>query len=151
MDKKSVSIQAPLPKVEREKLERKAVYEHSKKDITKWEPLVKMNREAPTIIFDEDTNLGFSTVGAIASGFEPRTEFEKKMASLVNDEKVAEAHKEDGARLLEMNKVCWSYALVIYLTIYYNLMKKYRICLGVFFNKLTFWNCYYNVAKFLCH
>ncbi|XP_031256151.1 U3 small nucleolar RNA-associated protein 14 homolog A [Pistacia vera] len=105
MDKKSVSIQAPLPKVEREKLERKAVYEHSKKDITKWEPLVKMNREAPTIIFEEDTNLGFSTVGAIASGFEPRTEFEKKMASLVNDEKVVEAHKEDGARLLEMNKV----------------------------------------------
>ncbi|XP_044508878.1 U3 small nucleolar RNA-associated protein 14-like [Mangifera indica] len=105
MDKKSVAIQAPLPKVEQDKLERKAVYEYSKKDITKWEPLVKMNREAPTIIFDEDTNIGFSTVGAIASGFEPRTEFEKKMATLVNDEKVAEAHKEDGARLLEMNKI----------------------------------------------
>ncbi|KAL5857809.1 hypothetical protein ACOSQ3_005267 [Xanthoceras sorbifolium] len=104
-DKKSISIQAPLPKVEREKLERNAVYEQSKKDITKWEPLVKMNREAPSLYFDEDTNLGFSTVGAIASGFEPRTEFEKKMALLVNDDKVKEAYNEDGSKLLELNKI----------------------------------------------
>lgn len=113
MHKKSTSVQAPLPKAEQEKLERKAVYEQSKKDITKWEPLVKMNREAPTICFDEDTNLGFSTVGAIASAFEPRTEFEKKMASLVNDDKVKEAHKEDGSKLLELNKVKELYVLSV--------------------------------------
>ena len=105
MDRKSASIQAPLPKADREKLERMAVYEHSKKDITKWEHLVKRNREAPTIFFSEDIDLGFSTVGAIASEFEPRTEFEKKIASLVYDDKVMEAHKEDGSKLLEMNKV----------------------------------------------
>ncbi|KAK4849568.1 hypothetical protein QYF36_026224 [Acer negundo] len=104
-DKNSTSIQAPLPRAEREMLERKAVYEQSKKDITKWEPLVKMNREAPSLFFDQDTNLGFSTVGAIASGFEPRTEFEKKMALLVNDDKVKEAHNEDGSKLLELNKI----------------------------------------------
>ncbi|KAK0581539.1 hypothetical protein LWI29_014953 [Acer saccharum] len=104
-DKNSTSIQAPLPRVEREMLERKAVYEQSKKDITKWEPLVKMNREAPSLFFDQDTNLGFSTVGAIASGFEPRTDFEKKMALLVNDDKVKEAHNEDGSKLLELNKI----------------------------------------------
>ncbi|KAL9415242.1 hypothetical protein AB3S75_043513 [Citrus x aurantiifolia] len=105
MRKKSTSVLAPLPKPEQEKLERKVVYEQSKKDITKWEPLVKMNREAPSIYFDEDTNLGFSTIGAIAAGFEPRTEFEKKMASLVNDDKVKEAHKQDGSKLLELNKI----------------------------------------------
>lgn len=105
MERKSMSIHAPLPKPDREKLERKAAYEQSKKDITKWEPLVKRNREAPTIYFDEDTDLGFSTVGAIASEFEPRTAFEKQMAALVNNNEVAEAHKKDGARLLELNKV----------------------------------------------
>ncbi|XWS09588.1 hypothetical protein CRYUN_Cryun39dG0002700 [Craigia yunnanensis] len=105
MDRKSASIQAPLPKADREKLERMAVYEHSKKDITKWEHLVKRNREAPTIFFSEEVELGFSTVGAIASEFEPRTEFEKKIASLVYDDKVMEAHKEDGSKLLEMNKI----------------------------------------------
>ncbi|XVF74910.1 hypothetical protein PTKIN_Ptkin13bG0148200 [Pterospermum kingtungense] len=105
MDRKSTSIQAPLPKADREKLERMAVYEHSKKDITKWEPLVKRNREAPTIFFGEDVELGFSTVGAIASEFEPRTEFERKIASLVYDDKVMEAHKADGSKLLELNKI----------------------------------------------
>lgn len=105
MERKSAPLQAPLPKGVRDKLERKAAYEQSKKDITKWEPLIKRNREAPSIIFDRDIDLGFSTVGAIASEFEPRTEFEKKMASLVYDDKVMEAHKEDGARLLELNKV----------------------------------------------
>ncbi|KAL3717619.1 hypothetical protein ACJRO7_009112 [Eucalyptus globulus] len=104
MEKKPMSIQAPLPKPYREKLERKAAYEQSKKDITKWEPLVKRNREAPTIYFDQDLDLGFSTVGAIASEFEPRTEFEKKIASLVHDDQVKEAHDKDGARLLELNK-----------------------------------------------
>ncbi|KAL0351313.1 UNVERIFIED_CONTAM: U3 small nucleolar RNA-associated protein 14A [Sesamum calycinum] len=78
MNKKSVPTLAPLPKPEQERLERKAAYEHSKKDITKWEPLVKRNREAPTLYFDEDVDLGFSTIGAIASEFEPRTDFERR-------------------------------------------------------------------------
>lgn len=105
MEKKSKVISAPLPKMDREKVERKVAYEFSKKDITKWEPLVKRNREAPTIYFDENIDLGFSTVGAIASEFEPRTDFEKKIASLVNDNELVEAHRKDGARLLELNKI----------------------------------------------
>lgn len=105
LEKKPMAVQPPLPTVEREKLERKVAYKHSSKDITKWEPLVKRNREAPTLYFDKDVNLGFSTVGAIASVFEPRTEFEKKMASLTRDPEVMEAHLKDGAKLLELNKV----------------------------------------------
>ena len=100
-----MSIQAPLPKPDQDKTERKAAYGQTSKDITKWAPMVKRNREAPTLYFDENIDLGFSTVGAIASEFEPRTDFEKKIASLVNDNEVAEAHKNDGARLLELNKV----------------------------------------------
>lgn len=105
MERKSAPIRAPLPKAEQERLEMKVAYDQSKKELVKWEPLVKRNREAPTIYFDNDTNVGFSTVGAIASEFEPRTEFEKKMASLVCDDKVMDAHRKDGSRLLELNKV----------------------------------------------
>ncbi|KAJ6710515.1 U3 SMALL NUCLEOLAR RNA-ASSOCIATED PROTEIN 14 [Salix koriyanagi] len=105
VEKKGKVLQAPLPKEDRDRLERSAAYEQSKKDITRWEPLVKRNREAPTIMFDKDTDSGFSTIGAIASEFEPRTEFEKKMSSLVNDDNVMAAHKEDGSRLLELNKI----------------------------------------------
>ena len=49
--------------------------------------------------------MGFSTVGSIASEFKPRSVFEKKIASLVNDNDIIEAHRKDGARLLELNKV----------------------------------------------
>lgn len=101
----SRTVPAPLPKADQERLERKATYELSKKDITKWEPLVKRNREAPTIYFDEDIDLGYSTIGAIAAEFEPRTKFEKKIASVVNNAKVLEAHNQDGAKLLELNKI----------------------------------------------
>ncbi|KAL5701304.1 hypothetical protein ACHQM5_026654 [Ranunculus cassubicifolius] len=101
----SLSVQTPISQLMRENVERKVAYEVSKEEITKWEPLVKRNREASTIFFDADTNVGFSTVGAIASDFKPRTAFEKKMDSLVHDPKIVEAHKEDGARLLELNKI----------------------------------------------
>ncbi|KAK4342942.1 hypothetical protein RND71_038758 [Anisodus tanguticus] len=105
MEKKSMPIHAPLAKPDQERLDRKAAYGFMQKDVTKWEPHVKRNREAPTIYFDEDKDVGFSTVGAIAAEFEPRTDFEKKIASLVNDHEVVEAHRKDGARLLELNKI----------------------------------------------
>lgn len=105
MEKKSMPMHAPLPKPDQQRLERKVAYDFSKKDVTKWEPHVKRNREATTIYFDEDKDVGFSTVGAIAAEFQPRTDFEKEIASLVNDNEIVEAHRKDGARLLELNKV----------------------------------------------
>lgn len=105
IETKTMSIHAPLRKADRQKLERKAAYGQTKKYIDKWGSLIKRNREASTIYFDKKTDLNFSTVGAIASEFEPRTEFEKQMAALVNNSDVAEAHRKDGARLLELNKV----------------------------------------------
>ncbi|KAM3345365.1 hypothetical protein P3S68_025074 [Capsicum galapagoense] len=105
MEKKSMPIHAPLPKTDQERLERRAAYDFVQGDLTKWEPRVKRNREAPTIYFDEDKDVGFSTVGATATEFESRSDFEKKIASLFNDHEVVEAHRKDGARLLELNKI----------------------------------------------
>ncbi|XP_022149059.1 U3 small nucleolar RNA-associated protein 14 homolog A [Momordica charantia] len=104
-EKKSMALQAPLPKSDRERVERKVAYEQSKKEVSKWEPIVKKNREAPTLYLGEEADLGYSTVGAIASEFEPRTEIEKKIASLVHDGKIIEAHRKDGSKLLELNKI----------------------------------------------
>ncbi|XP_057793654.1 uncharacterized protein LOC131010239 isoform X3 [Salvia miltiorrhiza] len=105
MRTKSGPTLEPVSKTVQEMIERKTAYELSKKDITRWEPLVKRNREAPTLFFGEDKDIGYSTIGAIASEFKPRTDFEKKMASLVNQSEVVEAHKKDGARLLELNEI----------------------------------------------
>ncbi|CAI9755958.1 unnamed protein product [Fraxinus pennsylvanica] len=79
IESKSMPIHTPIPKPDQERLEKRAAYEQSKKDITRWEPLVKRHREAPTLYFDEDVDLGFSTVGAIASEFEPRTDLRRKL------------------------------------------------------------------------
>ncbi|PKA58421.1 hypothetical protein AXF42_Ash013927 [Apostasia shenzhenica] len=105
LEREPMAVSAPLPKVEREKLEREVTYAQSKKEITKWEPLVKRNREAPTLLFNEDLDLAVPTVGAIAAEHRPRTEFEKKMAVLLGDPEVLEAHTKDGAKLLELNKI----------------------------------------------
>ncbi|KAB2605127.1 hypothetical protein D8674_004844 [Pyrus ussuriensis x Pyrus communis] len=101
LEKKSVPTPAPLPKADQEKLERMAAYEKSTEELRKWEPIIKRNREAPTIYFDDDMDLRSSTT----SDFKPRTEFEKKIASLVYDDQVKDAHLKDGSRLLELNKV----------------------------------------------
>ncbi|CAJ2632013.1 unnamed protein product [Trifolium pratense] len=105
IEKHARTVYTPLPKAEQAKVDRKVAYEITKKEVTKWQPIIQKNREAPTIFFDENTDLGFSTIGAIASEFEPRTEFEKKMAALVHNDKVIEAHNKDGSRLLELNKI----------------------------------------------
>ncbi|GAU11228.1 hypothetical protein TSUD_342180, partial [Trifolium subterraneum] len=105
IEKHARTVHAPLPAADQAKVDRKVAYEITKKQVTKWQPIIKRNREAPTLFFDEKTNLGFSTIGAIASEFEPRTEFERKMAALVHNDKVIEAHNKDGSRLLELNKV----------------------------------------------
>ncbi|PWA36955.1 Small-subunit processome, Utp14 [Artemisia annua] len=105
MGRKSMSIQPPLPKPQQEKLDRRSTYKFTKENLSEFNPQVKKNREATTMYFNEDINLGYNTVGAIAAEFKPRTEFEKKMASIINDKDITDAHKEDGAKLLELKKV----------------------------------------------
>ncbi|XP_031485389.1 uncharacterized protein LOC116254265 [Nymphaea colorata] len=105
LERKSEPVRAPLPKVIQERLDRTSAYKLSKDDITKWEPLVKKNREAPTIYFGEEVQARIPTVGEIASEFKPRTSLEQKISSILGNAKVVEAHMKDGAALLELNKI----------------------------------------------
>ncbi|KAG2540881.1 hypothetical protein PVAP13_9NG587500 [Panicum virgatum] len=104
-EKKTMVMAAPLPKVEREKLERRLTYDTSRGELTKWERKVKRDREAPTLFFENDSNLGVNTIAAIASEFKPRTEFEKRIAEITRSTEIVEAHKNDGAKILELNKI----------------------------------------------
>ncbi|KAJ3683697.1 hypothetical protein LUZ60_013924 [Juncus effusus] len=105
LEKKPLTIQPPLPKSEQDKIQRKVSDKLARKEITKWENLVKRNREAPTLYFEQDLNMRNSTVGSIANDFVPRTDFEKKIAELARDKDVVDAYQNDGAKLLELNKV----------------------------------------------
>ncbi|KAM3211853.1 hypothetical protein ACQJBY_065148 [Aegilops geniculata] len=104
-EKKPMVVQPPLPKGQRDKMDRGVAYILSKKEIGKWERIVKDNREAATLRFENDLNLGVDTVGAIASKFEPRSSFEKQMAGVFSNTEIMEAHKNDGAKILELNKM----------------------------------------------
>lgn len=104
-EKKTMVVAAPLPKVEREKLERAVTYKEANKELTKWERIVKPNREASTLFFENDVNLGVNTIAAIANKFEPRNRFEKRMNEITQSNEIMEAHRYDGAKILELNKV----------------------------------------------
>ncbi|KAH0898414.1 hypothetical protein HID58_047982 [Brassica napus] len=105
-------VHAPLPKPQRERLERKAVIGLVDEEFSKWVHLVKKNREAPTVYFNQDVDLGYSTVGAIASEFQPRTDFEKKMASVLNDSEVSmEDHIKDRNHIAKMRSLLFRHEL----------------------------------------
>ncbi|XP_024635071.1 uncharacterized protein C57A7.06 [Medicago truncatula] len=103
IENSSRTVHAPLPKADQAKVERKVAYEISKKQVTRWQSIIQRNREALTVYFDEKIDLGFSTIGAIASEFKPITEFEGKMAALVHHHKVIEVHNNDGVSLLDLD------------------------------------------------
>eukprot|EP01018_Ginkgo_biloba_P014744 Gb_36334 [translate_table: standard] len=105
LEKKAVPLQAPLPKVVQERLERKAAYENTKEDITKWQLPVKKNREASTVNFVKKVDVGKTTTGAIAFDFNPTTSLEKEITSLLQDTGVVESQERDGVELLELNKL----------------------------------------------
>lgn len=105
LEKNAMPVEAPLPKVVKEKLERKAAYVHTKEDVTKWQPIVKKNREASTIKLDRKVDAGKTGTGVIAYDFTPTTALEKEITSLLQSTSVVEAQKSDGVELLELNKL----------------------------------------------
>lgn len=75
-------------------------YEVTKKDVSKWQAIVKANREAPTLKFasgNEDVPRT-STTGALIAKFEPARDFEKEIAAMLE---AAGAHNEQAVQEAE--------------------------------------------------
>ena len=72
----------PLPRVVNERIERKAAYETTKADIAKWQPIVKENREKPTLNFvgvERDKMHRKKSLASINTDFVPENDFEKEI------------------------------------------------------------------------
>ncbi|GBF90520.1 hypothetical protein Rsub_03516 [Raphidocelis subcapitata] len=86
LERRGGPVEAPLPRAVRERQERKAGYEATAKDVTKWQPVVKANREAPTLRFTsarhEVPDRGASTA-ALLEGFRPEGDMEAEVAALL--------------------------------------------------------------------
>ena len=75
-------------------------YEVSTKDVSKWQSIVKANREAPTLRFaagNEDVPRT-STTGALIAKFQPSRDFEKEIAAMLA---AAGAHNEQAVQEAE--------------------------------------------------
>ena len=72
-------------------------YEVTQKDVTKWQSIVKANREAPTLKFasgNEDVPRT-STTSALTAKFAPAQDYEKEIAAMLE---AAGAHNEQAVQ-----------------------------------------------------
>ncbi|GBC07953.1 hypothetical protein RclHR1_07800006 [Rhizophagus clarus] len=98
-------LPAPLPLRIQERLNRRAAYEKTKKDITKWEPIVKQNREAEHLKFPINAPLPHrQTNNVLVATFQPSTEFEKEVNSILAENGVKEKNLQQYEEL-QMSKL----------------------------------------------
>ena len=83
---RAAPTEPPQPRVVRERAERRAGYGFAKKDVSKWQALVKENREAPTLAFKNRMGKELEqtrTTSALASKFRAEGDMEREVAALL--------------------------------------------------------------------
>lgn len=95
----------PLPDSVRRKQERKAAYEGAKSEVSKFQGVVKANRERQTVdLRKEESSQGVkSTVGSRAVEHEPKQQVEQEVADLLRKAGADDEAKVTGGEELEMN------------------------------------------------
>ncbi|MCO5573156.1 hypothetical protein L7F22_026922 [Adiantum nelumboides] len=104
LEKKGTPVDAPLPKAVQERLSRKAGYEKTNEEISKWQDIVKKNREATSLVFTQRPDLAATSTAELVSKFEPITILEREVASLLRENGLAEDTSE-AATSLGFNKL----------------------------------------------
>ena len=70
-------IRQPLPRVVEERASRQAGYKAAKEQVARWQPLVKANREARTLVLTESSGRRQRmTTASMTSSFQPTTDLE---------------------------------------------------------------------------
>ena len=110
--KEKLAVSAPLPKVLQERVERQTGYEKSKEEVAKWVPLVKRNREAPSLAFNVREPAATTTVAALVGKHKPMTDLEKEVASILEQGNMVVGEAIEAAEALELNKVVFFFILL---------------------------------------
>jgi len=97
-------LTAPLSKREQDRLEREVAYEQTNKEVSKWTNIIKKNREADHIVFNNDEQKSVRTNASLTTHFKPQTSLESEINQLMEDAGVTEK-KEAKFEELELNKV----------------------------------------------
>ena len=107
-NKKAKPDAVPLPRVVNERIERKAAYETTKEDISKWQPIVKENREKPTLNFvgvERDKMHRKKTLAAINTDFVPENDFEKEIMRHLREANALTGQDVERAEDLALNEL----------------------------------------------
>ena len=102
---KTKAVDAPLARPIKERIDRKAAYAETSKDIGKYQAVVKENREKRTLKFEPARKemQRKDTLGALAADFTPRSEVELEIARVLKESGHASAKDVVRGELLEMD------------------------------------------------
>jgi U3 small nucleolar RNA-associated protein 14 len=92
-DKSTAPLAVPLPKRLQERLDRKAAYDITKKEISKWKDTVNANRNAETLQFPINPGPEFVKPSSFAT-LEPETSLEKKVNQILEQSALADDKAE---------------------------------------------------------
>jgi U3 small nucleolar RNA-associated protein 14 len=82
--KRTKVLDTPLPRFVSEKAQRIASYIEDKKEISKWDPVIRKNRQADQLVFPlKQPNYTMQTVESITKNWTPETDLEKQVAQIL--------------------------------------------------------------------
>ncbi|TPX70881.1 hypothetical protein SpCBS45565_g01475 [Spizellomyces sp. 'palustris'] len=103
--KQTATIAAPLPKRIQDRYDRQAAYEESKKEVSKWAPLVKKNREADHLTLPTtDLSAVNNSSGALVGKFKASTSLESEVQKILEESSLMEK-KQKEMEELELKKI----------------------------------------------
>ncbi|KAJ3010347.1 hypothetical protein HKX48_007451, partial [Thoreauomyces humboldtii] len=102
---KTATVDAPLPKRAQDRIDRQVAYGETKKEVTKWQALVKKNRETSHLKFpmNEPSVLNQSS-GALVEKFVATNDMESEIQKILKDAALLEKSQQE-AEELELNKI----------------------------------------------
>ncbi|GBG74923.1 hypothetical protein CBR_g19437 [Chara braunii] len=96
-------VAVPLAKPIKERVERQVGYSKAKEEVSKWAPIIRKNRDAPTLVFNK-VELPRVTTAHIAT-IKPKTAMEKEIAAVLEESGLADVKRLENAEELELNKL----------------------------------------------
>ena len=86
-------------------------YEAATEEVTKWQPIVKANREAPTLHLNQvkDGPQRASSIAALTASFKPQTDMEKDIEAMLRAAGAGTSSKvEEGEEALALKVSPWT-------------------------------------------
>jgi len=88
LEKSSKTLDVPLPKPQAERIERTVAYQATSKDISKWAPTIRKNRDAEQLVFPlQEFKPPAITTKSMVANFKPQNAMEMEIAAVLKGSK----------------------------------------------------------------